>query len=96
MRFGRAVLVWLLLLALLAIEFGLSRMGTVGQAVPLVGMAMAVIVAMTFMRLGNARGLPTVFALAGMFWLAVLFGLGSLDPLTRHDVPVAADRTARP
>ena len=30
-----------------------------------------------------------IFALAGVFWLAVMLGLGSLDAFTRTDVPVA-------
>lgn len=94
MRLGRALLVWLLLMALLAVEFALSMFAASRPVVPFVGIGMAAIVALTFMRLGSARGLPAVFAVAGMFWLAVLLGLGSLDPLTRHDVPVA--RTVQP
>jgi hypothetical protein len=27
--------------------------------------------------------------LAAVFWLMVMFGLGSMDPATRHDVGVA-------
>jgi hypothetical protein len=50
---------------------------------------MVIIVSMTFMRLARAPDVASAFALAGVFWLAVLMGLGSLDPATRHDMPVA-------
>jgi hypothetical protein len=29
-----------------------------------------------------------LFAAAGLLWLTILLGLGSLDPLTRTDYPV--------
>ncbi len=54
---------------------------------PFIGLGMAALVALTFMRLGKGRGLVPVFAVAGMFWLCVLLGLGTLDPFTRHDIP---------
>ena len=40
------------------------------------------------MQLGEAPNAARMFALAGAFWLVVvLFGLGTLDPLTRHHLP---------
>jgi molybdopterin-containing oxidoreductase family iron-sulfur binding subunit len=46
--------------------------------------------ALTFMRLGSSRGLTPAFALAGVFWLCILIGLGSLDSFTRHDIGISA------
>lgn len=82
----RVFLVWLLLLVLVAAELLLSRLTAGAALVPGIGLIMAAIVATAFMRLGRENGLPTIFALAGVFWLLVLMGLGGLDPLTRHDV----------
>ncbi len=82
------VLTWLGLLVLVLIEFILSRFASMRGIVPFVGIGMAVVVAFTFMRLGNSQGLVPVFALAGVFWLCVMLGMGSLDSFTRHDVTV--------
>ena len=84
----RLLAIWAGLLLLLALEFVAARLPFLRAAVPAFGIAMAAIVALTFMRLAKARGLVPVFALASLFWLAVMLGLGSLDPFTRHDVPV--------
>lgn len=84
---ARAVLgVWLLLLALLGLEFAAGSFGA-----PIVAGGMAVVVALTFMRLARTPGVPGAFALAALFWLVVLLGLGSLDSATRHDIGVAND-----
>ena len=83
-------LTWFGLLLLLAVEFLLARLPATRGIVPFVGIAMALLVALTFMRLGSSRGLVPVFALAGVFWLCVMLGLGSLDSFTRHDIPVSA------
>lgn len=83
----QAGLVWLLLLALIVVEFALAFVPAARAAVPFIGIAAAAVVALTFMRLGSSRGLTPIFAIAGVFWLCVLFGLGTLDPFTRHDVP---------
>ena len=88
MRLAPVVLTWFCLLVLVGVEFGASRVPAGAAVAPFIGVAMAMIVAMTFMRLASAPGLAAVFALAGVFWLAVLFGLGSLDSATRHDVPI--------
>lgn len=50
---------------------------------------MALIVSMTFMRLASTGGTAAIFAMAGVFWLCILIGVGSLDFATRHDVPVS-------
>ena len=88
MRLFPALLVWLLLLLLLAAEFLAVQLPATRDAVPFIGIAMAVIVAFTFMRLGSSRGLMPVFAAAAVFWLCIMIGLGSMDSFTRHDLPV--------
>lgn len=81
--------VWLVLLGLLALEFVLGTVPGAQFAPPIIGVAMALIVSMTFMRLASMRGAAAIFAMAGAFWLCILMGMGSLDPATRHDIPVS-------
>ncbi len=76
--------IWLLLMLLLGIEFF-----TRGAAATAIGATMALIVALTYMRLARTRGVSPAFALATVFWLLVLFGLGSMDPATRSDIGVS-------
>lgn len=59
--------------------------------VPFVGIGMAVVVALTFMRLNSSKGLIPIFALAGVFWMLVMFGLGGLDSFTHHDLMIRRD-----
>jgi cytochrome c oxidase subunit IV len=94
MRALPALLVWLLLMLLLAAEVGAAALPGITSVVPFIGLVMAVIVALTFMRLGTSRGLMPVFAVAGVFWLCVMIGLGAMDPFTRHDVDVPAPGAA--
>jgi cytochrome c oxidase subunit IV len=91
-----ALLAWLGLLLLLGLEFIAAYLPAVREAVPFIGIAMAVLVALTFMRLGGNRGLPSIFAVAGVFWLFVILGLGGLDSFTRHDLAVRPDAVTRP
>jgi len=44
---------------------------------------MAILVALGYMRLLDAPSIARGFAVAGMFWLAILLGLAMTDPLTR-------------
>ena len=83
-----ALAIWLLLLALLAVEFVLATVPGMRAAPPIVGLAMALLVATSFMRLVHMRGAAAIFALAGTFWMCILLGLGSLEPATRHDIAV--------
>jgi hypothetical protein len=76
--------IWLILVLLLGLEF-LVR----GGAALAIGGAMATFVALTYMRLAKTGGTASAFALAGVFWLMVMFGLGSMDPATRHDLAIA-------
>jgi len=43
-----------------------------------------------FMQVGKGPTVIRLFAVAGLLWLTILLGLGSLDPLTRTDYPVQA------
>ena len=81
------VLIWLALMLGLAAELAAAWLGM--QAItPFIGIALALLVAFTFMRLASSRGLVTIFAFAGVFWLCVLLALGSLDAATRTNITV--------
>ncbi len=89
-----ALLVWLLLLLLLGSQFALAAIPGARFAPPVIGLLMALLVSMTFMDLPRAGGTAAIFAMAGVFWLGILIGLGSVDPATRHDIaaPVQTER----
>lgn len=76
--------IWLLLVLLLSIELVVR-----GVPAMAVGGAMAIIVALTYMRLARSRDVSAGFAIATVFWLIVLLGLGSMDAATRHDIGVS-------
>ena len=85
---GHLVVLWLTLLALGAIELGLSFLPWEPGARPLVilpAMAMIVVVAVGFMNVTKGPTIVRAFAIAALFWLLVLLGLGSVDVLTRID-----------
>jgi hypothetical protein len=83
-RFGRP---WAILLGLVLLEL-LLMLVHLGPAAPLVALVMAGVIVMGPMELGRAPNIAHIFAFAGVFWLVlVLFGLGMLDPLTRHHLP---------
>jgi hypothetical protein len=88
----RLGMVWVLLMAIAGGEFLLS-----GRHIPMVSrpvllgfaLVMVFLVGLFFMRLYAAPTIAKGFAVAAMFWLIVLFGLGSMDALTRDWYPVA-------
>lgn len=83
----RIVIVWVALLVGVPIELLLMVAGA-GLVAPLIALIMAAIVVAVPMELPSAPNAGRIFALAGVFWLVfMLFGLGTLDPLTRHDQP---------
>jgi cytochrome c oxidase subunit 4 len=77
---------WVALLALLATTFGLAHL-QLGAWNPVASLAIAAakvaIVALVFMRLVRASALVALFAFAGIFALAVMFGLSGTDYATR-------------
>jgi cytochrome c oxidase subunit 4 len=82
---------WLLLIALGCVEFVASYLHLSRELRPLImvpGVLMVVAVALAFMEVRRGPVLVRAFAVAGLFWLLVLLGLGSVDPLTRTDYRV--------
>jgi cytochrome c oxidase subunit 4 len=81
------IFTWLALMALLAGTFALAHfhLGAANTAVGLaIAAAKAVLVGLFFMHLRRASALVAVFAVATIFWLAVLFGLSGTDYATRQ------------
>lgn len=87
-EFARLLLSWLALLLLGGAEFAVSFLPMDRSLRPLVmipGVLMVAVVAISFMEVGKGPAIVRGFAVAAMFWLLVLLGLGSMDPLTRTD-----------
>ncbi|MGI8570974.1 MAG: cytochrome C oxidase subunit IV family protein [Methylocella sp.] len=85
-RLGRLLMAWALLMVLLAIEFGASFLPSDRSARPLVlipAVLMVGVVGSIFMEVGRGPEIIRLFAVAGLLWLCILLGLGSLDPMTR-------------
>jgi len=92
-RFRSLLLAWVLLMVLLAIEFGTSFLPLDRSARPLVlipAVLMVAVVGTIFMEVGRGPEIVRLFAVAALLWLSMLLGLGSLDPMTRIDYPVQA------
>lgn len=80
------LLIWLALLIIAAVEFGSSFLPLPAGLRPILmlpSVAMAVLVALGYMRLLDASDIARGFAISGVFWLTVLLGLVMMDPLTR-------------
>jgi cytochrome c oxidase subunit 4 len=81
---------WVALLALGAIEFGCA-FTPIGRAFrPLLllpALCMAALVALMFMGVRSGPAIVRGFAVASLFWLTILLGLGMMDPLTRAIYP---------
>jgi cytochrome c oxidase subunit 4 len=80
----RIGLTWLALLVLFLVELAMMK-AKLGIYTPLIGPVMIACVVVGFMQLQRGSALMKIFALAGVFWLCILIGLGSLDPMTRVD-----------
>jgi cytochrome c oxidase subunit 4 len=77
---------WLALLTLLALTVTLAYLplGAFNVVAALgIGSIKALIVAAVFMELRQRRPRMLIFAGAGLFWLAIMLWLGSMDFLTR-------------
>lgn len=86
--FARLLRSWLVLLLLGGVEFAISFLPFGRFLRPLLmipALAMVAVVAVNFMEVGKGPTIVRGFAVAAMFWLIVLLGLGSMDPLTRVD-----------
>jgi cytochrome c oxidase subunit IV len=83
-------LAWIGLVLLLALTLGMAYipLGRGNIAVALaIGIAKAVIVLLVFMKLARSPPLTWIFAGAGLFWLALLFGPTFPDYATRTGFP---------
>lgn len=81
-----ALLIWLTLLLLAAVEFAGSFIHTAPPLRLLLlvpALAMVLLVGVMFMRVQSTIAPARGFALAGLLWLLLLLGLGTMDPLTR-------------
>ena len=80
------LLIWLALLCIAVLEIGGSFLPIPAGSRPILALPaaiMAALVAFGYMRLLSAPVIARGFAVAGMFWLAILLGLAMTDPLTR-------------
>lgn len=93
MRIVRPVAaVWLVLAVLFGLELGGAFTGfghMFGGLLLMPAGLMVLLVGLFFMRVRESGGLAKFFAIAALFWLLVLLGLGSIDPMTRTDYPVS-------
>lgn len=82
-------LVWLGLLAMLALNVGVA-LAPLGRVKTPVNLLLAVVQAslmfVVFMRLNRASALVKVTAAAGLVWLSFLFLIGSADYFTRPPI----------
>ena len=78
---------WNALVVLLAAQVAAALLHW-GHVTPLLAVVMIAIVLVAAMRLPRGSYLSRLFALAGLVWLIILIGLGSMDSFTRTDVPV--------
>lgn len=97
-RLRELSLTLLLLFVLLAVEFGMAFLPLARSLRPLIlipAVLMVYVVASVFMEVRQGPAVVRLFVVAGLLWLAILLGLGSLDALTRRDFYVQ-DGTAIP
>lgn len=94
-RTARLLATFLLLLILLALEVWMSLLPpspSIRVLILISALAMVALVAFGFMEIATAPPAAHLFAVAGLLWLAILLGLGTVDPFTRTDYPVQAWR----
>ena len=88
-----SLVVWLGLLLLLGVEILgalIHQSWFAAVAAPL----MIALVAFGYMRLRAETPLSRIFAAAGLFWLAIMLSLGSLDFIVRRNVVVPQTTTS--
>ena len=87
----RLVLAWLGLMLLLGIEVVAAVSGA-GWLAWAVAPVMIAIVVLAFMHVARESALARIFAITGLFWIAIMIGLGGADYAARRPVP-APQRT---
>jgi hypothetical protein len=93
--FGRLLSGWIALILLWALEFGASFIAMPPPLRPILLVAaagMLGVVAFVFMHVSRGPIIVRGFAVMAVFWMIVLIGLGSMDPLTRAQYFVTIDR----
>ena len=83
-------LAWVGLVLLLVLTLGLAYLplGSANIVIALtIAAAKGIIVVLIFMKLAHSPPLTWIFAGAGLFWLALLFGLSFTDYATRAGFP---------
>lgn len=88
---------WLALLLLPIAEIGGNFLyfdRTLKSLLLLPALAMVAVVGLMFMRVQHGIAPARGFALAGLLWLLLLLGLGTMDPLTRAVYPVSTQTDA--
>lgn len=93
--FSRLLFGWVALILLWGFEFGLCFLHMPASFRPvllIVAGAMVLVLAVYFMHLGHGPILVRGFAVVAVFWMIVLIGLGSMDPLTRVQYFTPIDR----
>ena len=97
-RLSLLVLTWIALLVLLAIAYFMAFLPIDRDLRPVIlipAVLMVVLVATVFMEAGRGPTIVRLFIGAGLLWLLILLGLGSLDPLTRTNYPLQTGVPAR-
>ena len=88
------VVAWLAALALLGANLALAFQPTGAAGGAAIALSIAAIqvaiVALVLMKIGRTGPLVRVFAVAGLFWLLILFGLSGVDYATRPSPGFAA------
>ena len=87
------LLCWLGLILLAAIELGCAHVNFNPSHRPVLlvpALAMVALVGLMFMRVRSGIAIVRVFAVAGLFWLTIMLGLGMMDAMTRAMYPVAS------
>jgi cytochrome c oxidase subunit 4 len=81
---------WLALMALLGATYAIANfpLGILNTVASLgIAAVKVVLVALFFMHLRRASAMVVLAALAGLVWLAILFGLSGADYVTREPSP---------
>ncbi|MGB6176406.1 MAG: hypothetical protein WBF43_08725 [Methylocella sp.] len=92
-RLRHLFLAWVLLMVLLAIQFGVSFLPLDRSDRPLIlipAVLMVWVVGTVYMEVGRGPEIVRLFVVASLLWLSFQLGLGSLDPLTRIEYQVQA------
>ena len=80
------ILIWAALVVLLLVE-ALAAVFHAGWIAWGTAPVMVLLITAGFMQVLRQSPLTRIFAVAGLFWLLILVGLGGMDFFARHDYP---------